>query len=69
MERERPWEATARNRAAVLACLVDACRVAVGECLPFLPDGAARFAARLGRRDAVGPAGPVFRRLGPGQRR
>ncbi len=35
----------------------------------FLPDRAARLAARLGRGDAVGPAGPVFRRLGPGQRR
>ncbi len=69
LERERPWEATARNRAAVLSGLVDACRVVVGECLPFLPDGAARLAARLGQGDAVGPAGPVFPRLGSGQRR
>jgi methionyl-tRNA synthetase len=69
LERERPWEATARNRAAVLTGLVDACRVVVGECLPFLPDGAARLAARLGQGDAVGPADPVFPRLGSGQRR
>jgi methionyl-tRNA synthetase len=64
LERERPWERTARNRDAVLAGLVDACRVAVGECLPFLPDGAAQLLVRLGEGDVVGPAGPVFRRLG-----
>jgi methionyl-tRNA synthetase len=65
LERERPWERTAPDRDAVLAGLVDACRVAVGECLPFLPDGAARLLARLGEGGAVGPAGPVFRRLSP----
>jgi methionyl-tRNA synthetase len=64
LERERPWEPTAPYREAVLAGLVDACRVAVGECVPFLPDGAARLAARLGQGDTVGPAGPIFRRLG-----
>jgi methionyl-tRNA synthetase len=63
LERERPWERTAQDRDAVLAGLVDACRVAVGECLPFLPDGAAHLLARLGEGEAVGPAGPVFRRL------
>jgi methionyl-tRNA synthetase len=65
LERERPWERTATRRDAVLAGLVGACRVAVGECLPFLPDGAAQLLARLGEGDAVGPAGPVFPRLAP----
>ncbi|HYH31468.1 MAG TPA: methionine--tRNA ligase, partial [Pseudonocardia sp.] len=63
LERERPWERTARHRDAVLAGLVDACRVAVGECLPFLPDGAARLLTRLGTGDAVGTPGAVFPRL------
>ncbi len=65
LERERPWEGAAPQRDAVLAGLVHACRVAVAECEPFLPDGAARLAARLGEGDSVGPAGAVFRRLGP----
>jgi methionyl-tRNA synthetase len=65
LERERPWERTAAHREAVLAGLVDACRVAVGECLPFLPDGTAELLLRLGEGDAVGRAGSVFPRLGP----
>ncbi len=65
LERERPWERSGPRRDALLAGLVDACRVAVGECLPFLPDGAAHLLARLGDGDSVGPAGPVFRRIGP----
>ena len=39
--------------------------IANAECLPFLPDGASHLLARLGDGDSVGPAGPVFRRLGP----
>lgn len=65
LERERPWERTASNRETVLAGLVAACRIAVGECLPFLPDGAAELLVRLGEGDVVGPAGAAFRRLGP----
>jgi methionyl-tRNA synthetase len=65
LERERPWERSAPRRDAVLAGLVDSSRVAVGECLPFLPDGAAHLLARLGDGDSVGRAGPVFRRIGP----
>jgi methionyl-tRNA synthetase len=65
LEQERPWERTAPHRESVLAGLVDACRIAVAECLPFLPDGAAELVLRLGEGDAVGRAGAVFRRLGP----
>jgi methionyl-tRNA synthetase len=63
LERERPWERAAPHREAVLAGLVDASRVAVGECVPFLPDGAGQLLGRLGTGDTVGPAGPVFPRL------
>jgi methionyl-tRNA synthetase len=63
LERERPWDGAAPHREAVLAGLVDASRVAVGECVPFLPDGAGQLLARLGTGDTVGPAGPVFARL------
>jgi methionyl-tRNA synthetase len=63
LERERPWERSAGRRDAVLAGLVDACRIAAGECGPFLPDGAARLLTRLGTGGTVGPAGPVFPRL------
>jgi methionyl-tRNA synthetase len=63
LDRERPWERSAPRREAVLAGLVDACRVVVGECVPFLPDGAAQLLTRLGTGDTVGPAGPVFTRL------
>ncbi|GIE99033.1 methionine--tRNA ligase [Paractinoplanes rishiriensis] len=63
VEAERPWDLARQDRpdhlAAVLATLVDACRVLARELSPFVPEGAARIAAQL---DAAAPH-PVFPRL------
>lgn len=72
VERSRPWELAGAQRGgdvaaaaaldAVLAVLIAACRRAATELSPFIPSGAERLQAQLGRGDTVAPASPVFPR-------
>ncbi|MCA2217739.1 methionine--tRNA ligase [Jidongwangia harbinensis] len=68
VEAERPWELARAGAAdrldAVLGTLVRLCRLLTAELEPFLPAGAARLRGQLRDGDRVGPAEPVFARLG-----
>ena len=74
INRVRPWELAAAERAgdvparldAVLYLLARACSAVGRELAPFLPDAAARITSQCTPRDGRLPApSPVFRRLAP----
>jgi methionyl-tRNA synthetase len=74
INRVRPWELAAAERAgdvpvrldAVLDLLARACSAVGRELAPFLPDAAARITSQCTPRDGRLPApSPVFRRLAP----
>ena len=72
VDAEAPWRLARAERDgdpaavprldAVLATLVDACRVLAAEAFPFIPDGAARLRHQLGTGARVGRPDPVFPR-------
>jgi methionyl-tRNA synthetase len=73
VEQTRPWELARAERTGdaaatvaldtVLAILISACRRTAVELSPFIPSGADRLLAQLGRGATVAPPSPVFPRL------